>query len=328
MIWTGERASEEASEGSDRPKRIYEIGSITKTMTGLLLAAGEIEGVWRRSDRLSDLLPDLSSSPFANQKTLLHLVTHTAGLPDVPGNFKAAITDRLNPYANYDETRLIEAVLAEKPAEHSRHRYSNYGFGLLGWLLSKRLGMKLHEALNRYVFHPLGMPDTAAGSGPNTQGQLLPVYSSGGKPRKHWDFQDALGGAGAVRSTITDMLNYLEAHLTPASSAADSAMLSSAVEESLSEHAAIMPGRGIGIGYAWMRYREKDGTVTHWHNGGTYGSSSFIALNRAKGVGFVILSNNGPSLLGQLAPLLGLRLMSVDELASRLTKKLLAASSG
>lgn len=180
MIWTGERASEEASEGSDRPKRIYEIGSITKTMTGLLLAAGEIEGVWRRSDRLSDLLPDLSSSPFANQKTLLHLVTHTAGLPDVPGNFKAAITDRLNPYANYDETRLIEAVLAEKPAEHSRHRYSNYGFGLLGWLLSKRLGMKLHEALNRYVFHPLGMPDTAAGSGPNTQGQLLPVYSSGG----------------------------------------------------------------------------------------------------------------------------------------------------
>ncbi|AEI41099.1 serine hydrolase domain-containing protein [Paenibacillus mucilaginosus] len=303
--------------------RAYEIGSITKTMTGLMLAAGEQQALWSRSDRLSDVNLDLAASPFAKQTTLLDLVTHTSGLPDVPGNFKASITDRLNPYANYDEARLIEAVLAEKPKSGSRHRYSNYGFGLLGWLLSRRLGTTLDDALTRQVFHPLGMPDTYAGGRTPAPAQLLPVYNSKGKVLPPWDFHEAMGGAGAVRSTAADMLNYLEAHVHP-----DSHSLSPAVEEGLKEHYAIMPSRGIGIGYGWMRYREKDGTVTHWHNGGTYGSSSFIAFNRSKGAGVVILSNNGSTMWSQLAPMLGLRLLSVDALATRLTKKLFAASAG
>lgn len=315
-IWTGRQSME-----TDVKKSIYEIGSITKTLTGLLLAIGEQHGMWNRSDRLSAFVPEWSSNSFANQTTLLELVTHTAGLPDVPGNFRAAITDRLNPYAKYDDARLTEAVLSESPKKNSKHRYSNYGFGLLGWLLARRLGTGLNEALAGRIFQPLGMADSGTGTSRQTAGQLLPVFNSKGKPMPHWDFLDTLGGAGAVRSTVDDMLTYLEAHLTRVDPP-----LGPAIAECLQEHYAIMPGRGIGIGFGWMRFREKDGTITHWHNGGTYGSSSFITFNREKELGLVILSNHGSTIWNQLAPLIGIQVMSVDHLASMLTKKLFMES--
>ncbi|WP_409347114.1 serine hydrolase domain-containing protein [Paenibacillus sp. MBLB4367] len=314
-IWTTEQ-----SDGVDSSKFIYEIGSITKTMTGLLLAIGEQNGIWNRSDPLSAFVPEWSSSLFANRTTLLDLVTHTSGLPVVPGNFKAAIADRLNPYAEYDDVRLIEAVLSESPKKKSKHRYSNYGFGLLGWLLSRRLGTSLHEALAEHIFKPLGMTNAGIGVSRQPSGHLLPVYNAKGKPVPHWDFLDTLEGAGAVRSTMTDMLNYLEAYLHPFYHP-----LSPAISECLQEHYAIMPSRGIGVGYSWMMFKEKDGSTTHWHNGGTYGSSSFMSFNRERETGFVILSNNGSTIWSQLAPMIGIRMMSVDQLASILSKKLFAA---
>ncbi|AFC29669.1 beta-lactamase [Paenibacillus mucilaginosus 3016] len=214
-IWSSGGESGE----TDGTGRAYEIGSITKTMTGLMLAAGEQQGLWSRSDRLSDVNPDLAASPFAKQTTLLDLVTHTSGLPDVPGNFKASITDRLNPYANYDEARLIEAVLAEKPKSGSRHRYSNYGFGLLGWLLSRRLGTALDDALTRQVFHPLGharylcrVEDARAGTAPacvqfERKGAAALGFSrcdgrSGGRPFDGGRYAELLGGACPPRLTF------------------------------------------------------------------------------------------------------------------------------
>jgi len=317
-IWTDEQSIQ-----VDSTNLIYEIGSITKTMVGLLLAAGEQNKLWSRSDRLSDFVPEWSSSTFAGQTTLLDLVTHTSGLPDVPENFKAAIADRMNPYANYDDARLIEAVLSEEPKKMKRHRYSNYGFGLLGWLLSRRLGKSLNEALVEHVFNPLGMTDSVTGASRQSSGHLVPVFNHKGKPTPHWDFLDSLGGAGAVRSTMNDMLHYVEGLL----GGHDEQPTHSAIETCLQEHYAIMQGRGIGVGFGWMRFKEKDGTITHWHNGGTYGSSSFITFNREKQSGLVILSNNGSSIWSQLLPMIGIRLMSVDELASIFTKKLFAVDS-
>ncbi|PYI56636.1 serine hydrolase [Paenibacillus flagellatus] len=313
-VWTNGTSG----EGCGAAEPVYEIGSITKTMTGLLLASGERDGLWSRSDRLSALVPEWQGNPFAAGTTLLDLATHTSGLPAVPGNMKAAVTDRLNPYANYGENRLVEAVLSEKAAGNRKHRYSNYGFGLLGWLLARRLGKSLDEALAERVFVPLGMTHTGTGASPRTSGTLLlPVFHAQGKPVPHWDFHDATGGAGAVRSTMADMMRYADAMLNYSEHA-----LGPAIEQCLREHYAIMPGRGIGIGFAWMRYKEKDGTVTHWHNGGTYGSSSFVAFNREKQSGFVVLSNYGSSAWSQIAPMIGLPTMSVDRLASLLSKKL------
>lgn len=311
-IWTsGQR------NGVDSSKFLYEIGSITKTITGLLLAIGEQNGVWRRSDRLSDFVPEWSSSPFARGTTLLHLATHTSGLPEVPKNMKGTIIDRLNPYANYKDDDLISAVASESLKKSNKHSYSNYGFGLLGWLLSRRLGVSLDEALRDLVFKPLGMTNSAIQLPDVQRDHLLPVFNAKGKPVPHWDFGDTMAGAGAIRLTVSDMLHYMEAHLSDADHS-----LSAALAECRKAQHDIFPSRGIGIGYGWMFFREKDGSTTHWHNGGTYGSSSFATFNRDKRIGLVILSNHGTDIWSQLAPMIGIRKMSVDTLATLLTKEL------
>jgi hypothetical protein len=112
------------------------------------------------------------------------------------------------------------------------------------------------------------------------------------------------------------MLHYLDAHLSDA----DHSLY--ALAECRKAQHDIFPIRGIGIGFGWMFFREKDGSTTHWHNGGTYGSSSFATFNRDMRIGLVILSNNGTDIWSQLAPMIGIRKMSVDTLATLLTKEL------
>lgn len=299
-------------------RALYEIGSITKTMTGLLLAVGEREGLWSGENKLSELVPELAGSPYAEATTLRQLVTHTANLPRIPGNMQATIADKSNPYANYAEAHLLEAVLSEPSRKGKRHAYSNYGFGLLGYALSARLGISLSEALRDRIFLPLGMNDTLLRSGEFKPDPaiLVPVYNAKGTPTPHWDFTDATAGAGAVCSSIPDMLDYLAANLQP-----DSHPIGEAIKDSHKEYYAIFASKGIGVGYSWMFYREKDGSATHWHNGGTYGSSSFIAFNRDKGKGLVILSNRGADIWSQL-PLVGMRKMNVDKLARKLLEGL------
>ncbi|MCI3921247.1 beta-lactamase family protein [Paenibacillus sp. TRM 82003] len=304
----------------DKPgEALYEIGSITKTMIGLLLAVGEREKLWSRDDAVSALAPDWASLPFAQQTTLLELVTHTSGLPRLPANLMSTVADKRNPYANYAEEHLVEAVLSERPAQGKKHHlYSNYGFGLLGWLLSKRLDKSLNESLRQYVYSPLRMERTGFGPNSAEAASLVPAFDAKGKPTLHWDFQDATAGAGAVRSTVSDMLTYLEAHL-----GSNGAGLSAALEECRNPRRALSDRNGAAVGYAWMSYKEKDGSATWWHNGGTYGSSSFASFNREHGAGFVILSNYGVDLWSQL-PFLSFGRMTVDRLARGIAHRLFA----
>ncbi|WP_214630158.1 serine hydrolase domain-containing protein [Paenibacillus agaridevorans] len=299
---------------ADHAESLYEVGSITKTMTGFLLAIGEQEGIWSVDNKLSDLAPELTGSPFASATTLRQLATHTAGLPRMPGNFRATITDKQNPYASYSDQHITEAVLAEPLKSGNRHAYSNYGFGLLGWILAKRLNMSLSHAFNERLFQPLGMMHTLLRSGAPAPaaGGLVPVYNAKGISVPHWDFQDTMAGAGAVCSTVPDMLHYLKTNLHP-----ENTPFPEAIAECQREHYSIFASRGIGVGYSWMFYKEQDGSTTHWHNGGTYGSSSFAAFNRDKGKGLVVLSNRGSDVWSQI-PFIGKRKLSVDKLARML----------
>jgi len=298
-IWSS--ATGHSEIGSDG---IYEIGSITKTLTGLLLAIGEQQGLWKATDPLSSFISEWEGHPFAKETALLQLVTHTSGLPRLPKNINKTVIDRLNPYANYSEKDLMEAVTNEKLPRRRKWSYSNYGFGLLGWLLSKRVGKSLDEMMREWIFTPLNMRNSSVIIPESTT--LLPVFKANDQPTKHWEFQDAMAGAGAVHSTVSDMLNYLEAHLNSADQS-----LQAALEQCRKEVHTMSPRMKTGIGYAWMIQHEKDGSITYWHNGATYGSCSFALFNREKQLGIVVLSNYGYSLLGELIPLK----MSVDKLA-------------
>ncbi|OWA36957.1 hypothetical protein B9G55_02445 [Saccharibacillus sp. O16] len=368
FYWTPERETEYEPLTAQ-----YEIGSITKTMTAYRLARGEQEGLWQASDTLDKLVSELAESEFARSVTLRQLATHTSGLARLAKNqvLMSMKQDKTNPYAAYTEEHLLEAVREEKLRSGAKHAYSNYGYGLLGWAMSRAAGVPASQALNQELFEPLGMshtemailgeetslqkvnsntdvgrtvvekasggatlhltesqPDSTASkttskgreagktarqtASTTSQAALLPGFAPGGRPMPHWDFTSAMAGAGAVRSTITDMLTYVEAQLGQHAQAAE---LEAAFLECQKEQASVAPSKGVGIGYAWMRSMRKDGTVTHWHNGATYGFSSFMAFNRDLQSGFVVLSNRGVSFSGQIKQMLGLGELSTDRAA-------------
>lgn len=279
----------------DNTDYIYEIGSVTKTFTGLILAIGECEGLWSSSDKISDLVSDLSHSNAAKQITLLNLATHTSGLARVPKNLKLSMKNKLNPYADYAESHLIDAVSQEKMIKSGKFVYSNYGYGLLGWALSKRLGKSYSDVLREYIFNPLDMRTASVEKHSACETDTLPVYNSKGIATPLWDFQDATAGAGAVRCGITDMIKYISAYLKHYKNS-----IEYPIDKSIEPHHIISEKQEIKIGYAWMQYKEKDGSITCYHDGGTYGSTSYVSFNRDRNCGFIILSNYGFDLLAEL----------------------------
>ncbi|GEM_PF-892735 len=365
FYWTPNHTGSDQATAPNQAQ--YEIGSITKTMTAFRLAKGEQDGLWQASDTLADLLPELADSEFARNVTLRQLATHTSGLTRLAKNqiLMSMKQDKTNPYAAYEEEHLLQAVREETLRQGAKHEYSNYGYGLLGWALSRAAGVTAAAALRKELFAPLGMSasvmailneaDAAAnkkaaetvqseivekvsggaalrlqteketkrsfnpastpaspGSSGSPSPELLPGYAPGGRPMPHWDFTSAMAGAGAVRSTIEDMLTYTEAQLGQHPGAAE---LEPVFLECQKEQASVAPSKGVGIGYAWMRSMRKDGTVTHWHNGATYGFSSFMAFNRDLQSGFVVLSNRGVSFSGQIKQMLGFGELSTDRAA-------------
>lgn len=212
--WSRDDADEEALKS-----RRYEIGSITKTMTGCLLASLERDGRLSREDAPAALAPELAASAFASKTTLAELVSHTSGLPRLPANMRAHVRDKENPYAAYGTDALVEAVLKEPYRDGAKpSSYSNYGFGLLGWLLARSSGEPLAELLQARLFEPLGLERTTLDSDAEDGASLRPVHRSSGAPAKPWTFGEAMAGAGAVRSTAPDLLRYAEAQLAAASS--------------------------------------------------------------------------------------------------------------
>ncbi len=120
------------TSGAD-PACVYQIGSVSKVFTALLLALEVVEGRLTLETRLGELMPALDDRPLS-EVTLSALVTHTSGLPRLPpGMWRRTFNrHRHNPYADYDEQMLIAAIRDLTPKPSSRARYSNLGFGLLG----------------------------------------------------------------------------------------------------------------------------------------------------------------------------------------------------
>ncbi len=203
------------SYGDAKPDSLFEIGSISKTFTGLMLARMVAEGKVRLDEPVRELLPaGTVSKPVGKEITLLDLATHHSGLPSIPQNFHPA--DRSNPYADYGRNDLYAFLASNgvgKP-DDATFRYSNLGLGLLGQALADRAGRSYEDQLREEVTGPLGMKDTVVKLSPEHQVRFLQGYDDKHQPVHAWDI-DALAGAGAIRSTADDMITYLEAKPSP-----------------------------------------------------------------------------------------------------------------
>ncbi|HTX75747.1 MAG TPA: serine hydrolase [Terracidiphilus sp.] len=278
------------SYGAAKTDSIFEIGSISKTFTGLILSQMVEQGKVHFDDPVRELLPPGTvAKPDGPEITLLDLATQHSGLPRMPDNFKPG--DPANPYADYHAANLY-AYLAQhgvaRPAK-TDFLYSNLGFGLLGQALSVRAGKPYPQLLHDEVTGPLQMHDTVVALSPEQQARFLPGHTGAHQPAHAWDL-DAFAGAGAIRSTGSDMLTYVEAQLHPDKLKLDnkfpaSKTLSAALAQDHELHADAGP---LKIALAWL-YEPTTGT--YWHNGATGGYSSYAFFNPAGDYGAVVLLN-------------------------------------
>ena len=274
-------------DGAEAPDgdTVYEIGSVTKVFTSLILADMIEKGEVKPDDPVSKFLPSTVKVPSRNgrQITLLDLSMQVSGLPRVPDNLKPA--DPANPYADYDAAKLYDFLsrytLTRDPDE--KYEYSNLAVGLLGHALALKAGMRYEDLLRRRIFDPLGMSSTSITLSEAQKKRLAPGYDASLKPVKNWDL-DALAGAGAVRSAVDDMLKFVAANLELTDTTLKAAMrrMRSATKETG------MPD--VEIGMAWHVFTKFD-TRIWWHNGGTAGYRSFVGFNPAKKEGVVVLCN-------------------------------------
>jgi CubicO group peptidase (beta-lactamase class C family) len=299
--------------GTAKPDSLFEIGSISKTVTGLILARMEAEGKVRMDEPVRELLPPGTvAKPARTEITLLDLVTHRSGLPPMPDSFYPADETNAYPYYGFGTDQLhvwLKRRGVERPAD-TTFVYSNLGVGLLGQALAARAGRTYAELLQEQITGPLGMNDTVVKPGVDQQKRFLQGYDGAQKPVHSFDLE-ALAGAGGIRSTVNDMMTYLEANLHPERHAE----LARALEAS---HRIREKADGAEIGLAWM-YSPDSGT--YLHNGATPGFTSDAMFNPKQDMGVVVLMNRGPSLVllstGQIAThvwqrLSGERAISLD----------------
>ena len=274
-------------DGTQQPDgdTVFEIGSVTKVFTSLILADMIEKDEVKPDDPVSKFLPATVKVPSRNGReiTLLDLSMQVSGLPRLPDNLKPA--DPANPYADYDAAKLYEFLsrytLTRDPGE--KYEYSNLAVGLLGHALALKAGMSYEELLRRRIFDPLGMSGTSITLSEAQKKRLAPGYDGGLKPVKNWDFA-VLAGCGAVRSTVNDMLKFVAANLE---------LTDTPLKFAVRRMRAVTKGIGapdLEIGMAWHVFTKFD-TRIWWHNGGTYGYRSFVGFNPAKKEGVVLLCN-------------------------------------
>lgn len=268
---------------------LFEIGSITKTFTATLLAWYANEGKIKLSDPITKYLPDsVAANPQLKKVTLLNLSNHTSGLPSLPTNFQAQWPyDKSNPYKYYNKqllfTYLKTCRLNNEPG--TTYAYSNVAVGLLGVILGKISGKPYEQMVQEVITVPLQMKSTVQHLSRILADRFVTVYDDQGEVTRAWDF-DALAAAGALRSTINDLAIYAKANM-----ATDDSKLSKAFQLT---HQVTFKNSDTPIALGW--HIIKVGGVDYtYHNGGTYGSSSFLAFNTEKKLAVIVLSNASES---------------------------------
>jgi serine-type D-Ala-D-Ala carboxypeptidase/endopeptidase len=270
---------------------IFEVGSVTKVFTATVLAAMVEEGLLALGDPVQEYLPAGVELPVRGRPiTLADLATHTAGLPRLPHGFVLrSLRHRRNPYAWFTVDDLYAGLpstrLRREPG--GRPRYSNLGYGLLGHVLAVRAGAGYEQLVQERICGPLGLGDTGVSVPAASRGRFAQGHDRRGRRAPHWDFR-ALAGAGAMRSTVADLLAFLRLQFGEGDPAlARAAALTHATQ---SRH------RGVAVGLGWTRLPLL-GTEHEllFHDGGTGGFRSFAGFVPASETAVVVLSNSARS---------------------------------
>ncbi len=258
---------------------VFELASLSKPLTGMLLADAVERGDAQLEDPLSEHLPELEGTE-AGEATLEELATHTSGLPLVPDVDGFAQQDHQarqqgeNPYEISTE-ELIDLAAEQSLSEPGRYVYSNFGIALLGHGLAETAGVSFEELLAERLTGPVGMEDTTTSDaeGHPSDEDLIQGYDSSGAEVEDFG-SEAFSPASSSRSTVHDYLLLIEGIFDGTAPGAE------AVEQS-----EINPDMGLG----W--HLEPEGHA--WHNGISNGYATMVGLDPETQTAVVIFSNYG-----------------------------------
>lgn len=263
---------------------LFELGSITKTFTALLLADMVVRGEVQLDAPVHAVLPmGLKVQDTAGAAiTWADIATHRSGLPRLPSNLSGV--NSADPY-NYSRGDLYAFLAAWKAtrARNSQWEYSNLGYGLLAEALALRAGKSFDALLRERVLLPLGLSDMRLALRDVRIDGLMPGHSPALQAVPNWRF-DAIAGAGALVGSARSLSRYAQAAL-----GLFEHPLKKAFELALTPRAdGPSPQNRIGLG--WTSGPLFDRTVFN-HDGGTAGYSTSLFIDPSRQQASLVLAN-------------------------------------
>ncbi|MER0440907.1 serine hydrolase [Emticicia sp. W12TSBA100-4] len=267
-------------------KTFFEIGSISKTFTGILLADEVVKGKMSLDDPINKYLPDsIRKMEFKDVPiTLKTLSNHSSGFPRLPMNLYKKGDDANNPYQNYDAGRMFSYLKTFKPFREVgvNYEYSNFAVGLLGTIVAQQNQVSYEELLLQKICKPLKLKNTKISLDATDKNNFAQGYDEKGKAASTWDL-NMLAGAGGIRSTTNDMAKYVEANMNKAPK-----QLQEAIDLS---HKITFENEQNIVGLGWHITKRKGNTI-YQHSGGTGGFRTFVGFDKERQIGVVVLSNS------------------------------------
>jgi CubicO group peptidase (beta-lactamase class C family) len=266
----------------------FEIGSITKALTGELLATLAFQRRVELDDRVEKWVMELAGRP-AGALSLRQLASHTSGLPRVPKHFGfwwRSLRSMDDPYAHYGVDQLLDYLQGWQPSDAAPgYAYSNLGFALLGLALERAAGQSYAALLRETILVPGGAPGALLSPQVEAGAAMAEGHDRRGRPTAQWS-PGAFAAAGAVRASASELLALLDRarqELPPFDHGAARPIASRETGTAVSS-----ASRSVGIG--WHRTARHDDRIV-WHNGGTGGFRSFAGYSEVSRRAVVLLAN-------------------------------------
>ena len=284
----GRRIVTYGRSGTDRAldgDTLFQIGSVTKVFTCLLLADAATRGEVALDQPASDLMPrGVRLRERGRPVTLRDLATHLSGLPAMPTNLDLrASPDPISAYT-VDDLYAFLAAYEPRRAPGAAFEYSNLGVALLGRLLARRNGKDYEALLRKRILEPAGLSSTSITLSAAGRRRLATGHDRYLRPVETWEMR-AMPASGSLRSSANDLLTFLSIYF----SGAETPLRAAAELQLAQPRPPVGPNQGLGL-----MVRRADGRTTFGFNGSKSGFMSFIGFDPLAKIGVVVLSNNHP----------------------------------
>jgi CubicO group peptidase (beta-lactamase class C family) len=281
---------------------IFAVGSVTKSFTALLAYELVKQGLLSVHETVGDILNNnVILSPAAKRITVEQLIHHSSGLPRQPNDRQMLLSlinylftgDNIYRHLGRTEVFSFLGEFDPDPQDVGKFRYSNIGFGLLGYLLEVKMGKSLPLLFEEVIFRPLQLWDTTYELNFEQRTRLAaghvgdsPFFVRRNRPIQQWQLDHILDGAAGLYSTVNDLLKVARYRME----IRDTAALHGVAGSRNVFHVG-KPSQYLSFGWLVDEFKDDDIRITFQH-GMISGYSAYIGIEQERGVGVVVLCNN------------------------------------